>query len=75
MSIRARVSHGRLVIDEPVSVPEGTVLDLVVDDEADELDDEERAVLDRQLQASYQQALSGQTRPAADLIAELRNPR
>jgi len=42
MSIRARVSLGRLVVDEPVDLPEGTVLDLVVDDEGDELDDDER---------------------------------
>ena len=75
MSIRARVTDGRLVIDEPVYLPEGTVLDLVIDDEADNLDDDERAVLHRQLKASHQQALNGQTRPAIDLIAELRSPR
>ena len=45
MSIRARVSHRRLVVDEPVDLPEGTVLDIVIDDEEDGLDDEERLAL------------------------------
>ena len=40
--LRARVQNGRLVVDEPTALPEGTVLDLVVDD----LDAGETAVLD-----------------------------
>ncbi len=36
--LRARVQNGRLVVDEPTALPEGTVLDLVVDDEGDDLD-------------------------------------
>jgi hypothetical protein len=42
MVLRALVKNGHLVLDEPTSLPEGTVLDLVVDDEGDNLDDEER---------------------------------
>ena len=71
MPIRARVSQGRVIVDEPVDLPEGTVLDLVLDDEGDDLDEAERAALHAALQQSYAEALAGQTRPVADLIAEL----
>jgi hypothetical protein len=43
--IRAKVKGGRLFLDEPTSLPEGTVLDLVVDDEGDDLTREERQAL------------------------------
>lgn len=75
MPIRARVSHGRLIIDEPVDLPEGTVLDLVVDDEGDELDDAERAALHEQLSASAAEVKAGQTKPVSELLTELRRPR
>ena len=39
---RARVEKGRLVRDEPTTLPEGTVIDLVMDDEGDDLADEDR---------------------------------
>ena len=71
MSIRARISHGRVIVDEPVDLPEGTVLDLVVDDEGDDLDEAERAALHAALQRSYAEALAGKTRPIAELLAEL----
>lgn len=35
--LRARVENGRLVLDEPTTLPEGTVIDLVADDEGDDL--------------------------------------
>ncbi len=75
MSIRARVSHGRLVVDEPVDLPEGTVLDLVVDDEGDELDDDERRTLHARLHASVEQAARGMTRPLADIVGALPSSR
>jgi hypothetical protein len=37
--LRATVKKGRFVIDTPTTLPEGTVLDLVVDDEGDDLTD------------------------------------
>lgn len=39
--LRARVEKGRLVLDEPTTLPEGTLVDLVVDDEGDDLTDDE----------------------------------
>ena len=50
--LRARVENGRLVLDEPTTLPEGTVIDLVADDEGDTLSDEERRALHAALSAS-----------------------
>ncbi len=43
--IQARVEKGRLVLDEPTTLPEGTTIDLVADDDGDDLTDEERRYL------------------------------
>jgi hypothetical protein len=75
MSIRAKVSSGRIVVDEPTLLPEGTTLNLVVDDEGDDLDDAERAALDGHLAAAWKSAQAGKLRPADDLVAELRKRR
>lgn len=73
--LRATVRNGRLTLDVETTLPEGTVLDLVVDDEGDELDDEERAALHRSLRAGIEQARRGETRPASEILAELRAKR
>src|SRR5438094_5361860 len=39
------VRDGHLVVSEPTTLPEGTVVNLVVDDEGDDLDEVERAAL------------------------------
>lgn len=46
----AVVKHGRLILDEPTDLPEGEVVQLVqVLNGSDDLDDEERAALRREL--------------------------
>lgn len=70
--IRARVKNGRLIVDQPTELPEGTVLDLVVDDEGDDLSDEERRALHAQIRRSIREAKKGRVIPAAKVIAELR---
>lgn len=75
MSIRASVVAGRLVVDEPIDLPDGTVLHLVVDDEGDSLDDTERHALEQALARAHQQAAAGRTRPASELLKELRSRR
>ena len=72
MGVRARVKNGRLVVDESTSLPEGTVLDLVLDDEGDDLDVAERALRDEALLNAWQQAKAGKTRPADDVTQDLR---
>jgi hypothetical protein len=73
ISIRAKVSSGRIIVDEPTLLPEGTTLNLVVDDEGDDLDDSEREALNAHLFAGWPSAPAGQVRPASELLAELRS--
>ena len=75
MSIRAKVSSGRIIVDEPTLLPEGTTMNLVIDDEGEDLDAEERAALDAHLTASWKNAQAGNVRPASELLAELRSKR
>ena len=73
--LRARVEKGRLVLDEPTTLPEGTVVDLVADDEGDDLTDEERRALHETLSASWRSAEAGRLRTAAKILDELRRRR
>jgi len=69
------VKNGRLILDEPTSLPEGTVVDLVADDEGDDLTEQERRALHDALSASWQSAEAGRLRPASAIIEELRQRR
>lgn len=71
-SLRARVQNGRLVMDEPTSLPDGVVLDLVVDDEGDELDDEETAARDAAIASAWSSVLAGRGTPASKVLNNLR---
>jgi len=75
--LKAYVHNGRLVLDEPTDLPEGEVVYLqpmngIVAVDGDDLDDEERAALHRELEASIAEADAGQTEDFATVIAELR---
>ena len=73
--IRAIVRNGRLRVDEPTALPEGTVLRLVLDDEGDNLDDAERALLHAAIREGLAEADAGQLVDADELLARLRRPR
>ena len=73
--LRARVEKGRLVLDEPTTLPDGTVVDLVADGEGDDLTDEERRALHEALSASWRSAEAGRLRPASAILDELRRRR
>ena len=73
--LRARVEKGRLILNEPTTLPEGTIIDLVADDEGDNLTDEERGALHAALSASWTSADAGRLRPASKIIDELRRRR
>lgn len=72
MTLRALVKDGRVQLDEPTALPEGTVLDLVVDDGGDNLDEPEREALHQRLHAAVESARQGKVRPAQDFLAQLR---
>jgi len=42
LTLKAKVRGGRLVLDEPTDLPEGSEVDLVPVDAGDDLEDEER---------------------------------
>ena len=72
----AHVRNGRLVLNEPVNLPDGTLLELVsVDHGSDPLDAEERAELDRDLGGSFAEEEAGELIDAADAIADLKTRR
>ena len=65
-------------MDEPTDLPEGKVIELVPLDEVflnggDELNDEERAALHRELEASRGEAEAGQLVDFEVVLAELRS--
>jgi hypothetical protein len=73
--LRARVENGRLVLDEPTTLPEGTTIDLVADDESDDLSDVERRALHDALSLSWESAEAGRLRSASAILDELRQRR
>ena len=70
--LRARVANGRIVLDEPTALPEGAVLDLVVDDEGDDLTDEDRRALHAALGQSLDSFKAGRSTHASVILDNLR---
>jgi len=70
--LRARVENGRIVLDEPTALPDGTVLDLVIDDEGDDLSDEARGALHAALDRSLESFKAGRVRNASAILRDLR---
>jgi hypothetical protein len=75
--LKAVVKNGRIVVDEPTVLPEGTEIELVPVDDilaagGDELDDEEREHLHESLREGIRQMKAGETIDAAEAMAELR---
>jgi hypothetical protein len=75
LTLKARVRGGRLVLDEPVDLPEGTEVALVPADEDDDLDDADRARLHRALRRSAAQFRAGQGTSAKEVLGEIQRSR
>jgi len=74
---KIRVENGRIQIDEPTDLPNGTELYLVPaapleGEPVDDLDDEERAELHQAIREGFDDAKAGRTIPAEQWLAELR---
>jgi hypothetical protein len=69
--LKAQVRNGRLVMDEPTELPEGTVLELVPADLGDDLDEAERTALNQAIDASWAEMRAGKVIPAEEVIARL----
>jgi hypothetical protein len=70
-SLKAKVRNGRLTVDEPTELPEGSEIELIPIDGWDDLDDEGRRRLHESLAASEEDVANGGTRAAADVLADL----
>lgn len=72
MTVRGRVRAGRLVVDEPVDLPDGTEVELTLADAGDELDDDDRAALHAAIVRGHAQIERGEYVSADAVLAELR---
>ena len=71
MTLKARVQNGRLVVDEPTDLPEGTEVELLPLDPGDWLSDEDRSSLHRALVASNADVEAGRVVDADEILREL----
>lgn len=69
---RARVVNGRLRLDVATDLPEGTEVPLVLGDDWDALDDEDRAALEAAIRRSEEQVAEGRVIPAENVLRRLR---
>jgi hypothetical protein len=73
VTLKARVKAGRLVVDEPTDLPEGTEAELLPLDPGDWLDDENRAALHAALLHSEDDVKAGRLVDADAVLRELRS--
>jgi hypothetical protein len=73
--LKAHVVNGRIVVDEPIDLPEGSELRVYMHDTAhDQLSDAERAHLHRALERSLAQADAGELIEAEEVLADFARP-
>jgi len=70
MTLKAHVHQGRLIVDEPTELPEGTEVDLLPLDPGDWLDPADRAALHRALVASQADVEAGRLVDAEEVLKE-----
>ena len=73
MTLKARVRAGRLVVDEPTDLPEGTEIELLPLDPGDWLNEEDRAALHQALTDSDEDIKTGRLVDADVILRELRS--
>lgn len=74
-ALKAHVVNGRIVVDEPVDLPDGAEVRVYLYDISnDGMSAEERAKLEQALDRSLAQADAGKLVDADEVLAELRRP-
>lgn len=73
MTIKARVRDGRLVVDEPTDLPDGTEVELLPLDSGDWLDEADRVALHEALRESGADVAAGKLVNAEEILRELRS--
>jgi hypothetical protein len=71
--LRGRVESGRIVVDEPIDLPDGTEVEIAVLDDEDEMTAEERAEVDAAIDAGLDEAARGKGAPAEEVLRRLRS--
>jgi hypothetical protein len=69
---KAHVRNGRIVVDQPTDLPDGTELYLLPIQDGDELNDEERAALHAAIEEAENELDAGQVVSEEELWARLR---
>lgn len=75
MSLKAIVEGGRLRLDQPTSLPDGTVVDLFLDDDDEALSPNEVEALNAALTRAANDLDAGRSVDAEDLLARLDSKR
>jgi hypothetical protein len=70
--VRGHVKDGRIVLDDPVELPEGAEVEIAVLEEEDDMTPEERAEAEASIDRGLEQAARGETISAEELIRRLR---
>ena len=71
--LRGHVESGRIVVDEPMDLPEGTEVEIAVLGEDEEMTAEERAEIEAEIDAGLEQAARGEGTPADEVLRRLRS--
>lgn len=70
-ALKARVENGRLVMDEPTDLPEGTVLELVPANDEEDLDISERRELLKSIEEGLEDFERGEVEDALTFAQRL----
>jgi hypothetical protein len=70
--LHALARNGRVVVDEPTSLPDGVKVDLLVLDAAGEMPADEETALEASLRRGLEQADRGEIHSVDDVLARLR---
>jgi hypothetical protein len=74
-ALKAHVRNGRIVVDEPVDLPDGAEIDVYLyDAEANVMSLQERAAFERALERGLAQADVGDLIEADEVLSELQRP-
>ncbi len=73
MTLKGHVKSGRLIVDEPTELPEGTEVEMLPLDPGDWLDDADRAALHEALIQSDADIKAGRLVDAETILRELRS--
>ena len=74
-ALKAHIVNGRIVVDEPVDLPDGAEIHVYLyDASAKAMSADERAALERALERSLVQADTGELVEADEVLAELQRP-